>query len=104
MKIDINSTENKYDIIYADPPWAYLWEKGATGGNFCPEKHYQTMEVSEICALGDIIKKNRAKNCALFIFLKLPNCVAHFFEPFVKMKSGSFVRCSKSGNIYSFII
>lgn len=43
MKIDITNTDKKYDIIYADPPWAYLWGKGETGGNFCPEKHYRTM-------------------------------------------------------------
>ena len=24
----------KYQIIYADPPWAYLWGKGKNGGNF----------------------------------------------------------------------
>ena len=23
MKVDIYNTEKKYDIIYADPPWAY---------------------------------------------------------------------------------
>ena len=39
------------------PPWAYLWGKGETGGNFCPEKHYQIMEVPAICALGETMKK-----------------------------------------------
>jgi hypothetical protein len=33
----------KYQIIYADPPWAYLWGTGKKGGNFAPEKHYETM-------------------------------------------------------------
>lgn len=27
MKVDIYNTDKKYDIIYADPPWAYLWGK-----------------------------------------------------------------------------
>ena len=34
MKIDITKTNDKYDIIYADPPWAYLWGTGKEGGNF----------------------------------------------------------------------
>lgn len=31
MKIDIFNTDKKYDIIYADPPWAFrVWsERGA---------------------------------------------------------------------------
>ena len=37
MKIDIFNTDKKYDIIYADPPWAYLWGTGKVGGNFCPD-------------------------------------------------------------------
>ena len=28
MKIDIFNTNEKYNIIYADPPWAYVWGKG----------------------------------------------------------------------------
>ena len=60
------------------PPWAYLWGKGETGGIFCPEKHYQTMEVPEICALGETIKKLRAKNCALFIWTTMP-CLKDVF-------------------------
>ena len=72
MKIDIFNTDKKYDIIYADPPWAYLWGKGETGGNFCPEKHYHTMSTEQICELGKYIKKIRQKNCALFIWCTMP--------------------------------
>lgn len=79
MKIDIYSTDKKYDIIYADPPWAYLWGKGKDGGNFAPEKHYSTMEVNEICALGETIKKIRNKNCALFIWTTMP-CLPDVFK------------------------
>lgn len=61
MKVDIYNTDKKYDIIYADPPWAYLWWKGKNGGNFCPEKHYQTMSTEEICELGKYIKTIREK-------------------------------------------
>ncbi len=72
MKIDIRDTDKKYSIIYADPPWAYLWGTGKTGGNFAPEKHYKTMSTDEICQLGEYIKKIREKNCALFIWVTMP--------------------------------
>lgn len=60
----------KYNIIYADPPWAYLWGKGKDGGHFAPEKHYQTMEVDEICKLN--VKKIADKNCALLMWATMP--------------------------------
>ena len=79
MKVDIRKTNKKYSIIYADPPWAYLWGKGETGGNFCPEKHYKTMSTVEICELGNYIKKIREKNCALFIWTTMP-CLKDVFQ------------------------
>ena len=65
------SLENKkYSIIYADPPWAYLWGKGKDGGHFAPEKHYQTMTTDEICALN--VKSIAEKNCALCLWATMP--------------------------------
>ena len=60
----------KYQIIYADPPWQYLWGAGKDGGNFAPEKHYQTMSTDAICALN--VKALREKNCALFLWATMP--------------------------------
>jgi N6-adenosine-specific RNA methylase IME4 len=60
----------KYQIIYADPPWSYLWGKGKDGGHFSPEKHYNTMPTDEICAID--IKSLRDKNCALFLWATMP--------------------------------
>ncbi|MCL2381729.1 MAG: MT-A70 family methyltransferase [Treponema sp.] len=60
----------KYQIVYADPPWAYLWGTGKDGGNFAPEKHYQTMSTDEICDLN--VKALRDKNCALFLWATMP--------------------------------
>ena len=60
----------KYQIIYADPPWKYLWGTGKKGGNFAPEKHYETMPVEEICELN--VKDLRDKNCALFLWTTMP--------------------------------
>lgn len=64
MKIDIFNTNKKYNIIYADPPWAYQWGKGKDGGKFAPEKHYPTMSTKEICDMKDTIKQLADKNCA----------------------------------------
>ena len=55
--VDVFNTHQKYNIIYADPPWAYLWGKGKEGGRFSPEKHYPTMSTDEICEMKDTIKK-----------------------------------------------
>lgn len=60
-------TNRRYGIIYADPPWAYLWGKG---GNFAPEKHYKTMKTVEICNLP--IRGLADKNCALFLWTTMP--------------------------------
>jgi len=60
----------KYQIIYADPPWKYLWGEGKDGGNFAPEKHYETMTTDEICLLD--VKALRAPNCALFLWATMP--------------------------------
>jgi len=60
----------KYQIIYADPPWKYLWGEGKDGGNFAPEKHYETMTTDEICQLE--VKALRATNCALFMWATMP--------------------------------
>ena len=60
----------KYQVIYADPPWAYLWGTGKDGGNFAPEKHYKTMSTDEICAID--VKSLRDRNCALFLWSTMP--------------------------------
>lgn len=44
MQIDIFNTENKYNIIYADPPWRYNDRKC----NGACEHHYETMTLEEI--------------------------------------------------------
>lgn len=75
MKTDSESTQQceepkHYSIIYADPPWAYLWGTGKDGGNFSPEKHYPTMTTEEICALR--VKELRAPNCVLALWTTSP--------------------------------
>lgn len=86
MKIDITKTNDKYDILYADPPWAYLWGTGKEGGNFAPEKHYSTMSTAEICELGEYIKK-----CVLRIVLYL------YGQPLAGM--GSYTKANAENRI-----
>lgn len=71
--------DKKYDIIYADPPWAYerrmkganhkVWDQGA-------HLHYPTMSMEELSELPihDIINKD----CLLFLWVispKMPDCI-----------------------------
>ena len=44
MKIDIYNTTNKYQIIYADPPWQYNRKTGRSSA----AQHYATMPLDEI--------------------------------------------------------
>ena len=57
MKVDIFKTGKKYDIIYADPPWAYrnMGNIQATANS-----HYSTMKQEDIEALpiGQLAKPN----------------------------------------------
>lgn len=67
-KVDIFTTNKKYDVIYADPPWQYgdkLSGKGMTGA--CP---YPTMKLEDICNLP--IQRLAKKDCFLFMWVTMP--------------------------------
>lgn len=64
--IDIFNTDNKYKIIYADPPWRY----SDNGCNGSAEKQYQTMNLNDICNLP--IKDISDKNAVLFMWVTYP--------------------------------
>lgn len=71
MNIDIFNTQNKYSIIYADPPWQYNKRNNLNtkfGGGV--HAHYPTMSMKEIEALP--IDKIAADNCALFLWTTFP--------------------------------
>lgn len=60
----------KYAIIYADPPWQFdVWSR-ETGLEKCPDQHYPTMTVEEICALpvSDLV----AATALLFLWITVP--------------------------------
>lgn len=67
MKIDIFNTTNKYNIIYADPPWQYKDKYNPFGG---AEKYYSTMSLEDIQNLP--INKIAADDCILFIWVTFP--------------------------------
>lgn len=59
----------KYNIIYADPPWSYrVWSKKGVGRT--AENHYSTMSTEEICALS--VGELADKDCALFLWVTFP--------------------------------
>lgn len=66
MKVDIYSTRNKYDIIYADPPWSYN-DSGCQGA---AAKQYNTMSQEELYNLP--IKRICDKDAVLFMWVTYP--------------------------------
>ena len=67
MKVDIFNTEKKYNIIYADPPWAYR-----NMGNIqaTANAHYNTMNQKDIESLP--ISQLAENNCILFLWATFP--------------------------------
>lgn len=65
--VDIFATDNKYRVVYADPPWSYNDKQNTTrlGG---AEKHYGTMPLEDICA----IKPPTEKDAVLFLWATSP--------------------------------
>lgn len=59
----------KYQVIYADPPWAYkVWSKKGAGRS--AESHYPTMSIEDIKALP--VGELADKDCALFLWITFP--------------------------------
>ena len=59
----------KYNIIYADPPWAYrVWSD--KGKRRSAESHYSTMSLEDIKSLP--VEKLADKDCALFMWITVP--------------------------------
>lgn len=66
MKVDIFSTDRKYRVIYADPPWKYS-SKEALGKKFVPlEKVYQTEKTTSMCEWD--VEGIAEKDAALFMW------------------------------------
>lgn len=63
--VDLQKTDKKYNIIYADPPWQY-WKNG----NKNQQLHYPTMTIGEICDLP--VKNIADEDCVLFLWVTYP--------------------------------
>lgn len=65
--VDIFTTNKKYRVIYADPPWSYS-DKQDTGTLGGAVKHYTTMPLNDICTLP----VPAADNAVLFMWVTSP--------------------------------
>lgn len=76
--VDIFITDKKYNVIYADPPWAYRqkqmnfqnYDEGKKYENGVNE-HYPTMKLDELKALP--VNKIGADDCLLYMWATSPN-------------------------------
>ena len=67
MEVDIYNTDKKYQIIYADPPWAFNSKK--TGGSMTSGSEYQYKSVMTIDKLKKMpIAEIACDNCALVMW------------------------------------
>ena len=69
QSIDIFTTDKKYRVIYADPPWSYN-DKQDTDYFGGAEKHYGTMPIEDIAALP--VGKIAEKDAVLFLWATSP--------------------------------
>lgn len=69
QSVDIFTTDKKYRVIYADPPWSYndKLDLDCSGG---AEKHYNTMPLDAIAALP--VGRIAEKNAVLFMWTTNP--------------------------------
>lgn len=68
MKVDIFDTDKKYQIIYADPPWAYKDKASAGKRGACFK--YPVMDPKDICNFP--VKNIAANDCVLFMWVTMP--------------------------------
>jgi len=65
--------DDKYRIWYADPPWQYNDSGVINDDNYGrAERHYPTMSISELCAMGDAIKDRSLSDAVLFLWTTSP--------------------------------
>ena len=70
MEINIFETKNKYQAIYADPPWEYKKSGGKKNSRGMAKQHYNTMPLEEIKNLP--IKDITEENAILFMWCTYP--------------------------------
>ena len=101
---DIYTTDRRYSIIYADPPWRFCTYSDKGKGRSA-ESHYQTMPKAEIQKLP--VPRISAKDSVLFLWATAP-C---FIEAFELIRSWGFIyktvgftwvkQCKKSEKLFT---
>ena len=84
--------QQKYHIIYADPPWRYECKR--TGA---AEHHYPTMSIEELCAMP--VERLAEKDCLLFLwttFPQLPEALRLIKAGGVRCRTVAFVWMKKN--------
>ena len=71
MVTDIFTTEKKYNVIYADPPWEYKKSGSAKNGRGMAKQHYGTMQTADICALP--VRRICTDDALCFMWATFPN-------------------------------
>lgn len=71
MIVDIFNTDNKYQIIYADPPWEYRLSGSKKNGRGMAKQHYRTMRTEDICALP--VRSIATDNAIIFMWATFPS-------------------------------
>ena len=61
----------KYQIIYADPPWAFNFQKRNGLSDEAKQKLYPTMKAKDIIDLP--VRELSDENCILFLWIKKTN-------------------------------
>jgi len=63
--------EGKYQVIYADPPWAYDVDL-SSGATRSPENNYPVMDLDALIEFGEKVKEISADDCILFMWTTAP--------------------------------
>jgi len=71
VKVDIFNTDNKYQIIYADPPWEYKQSGSKTNSRGMAKQHYSTMSTTDICSLP--VQRIKTDDAVCFMWATFPN-------------------------------
>lgn len=71
MFVNIFSTNNKYDVIYADPPWEYKQSGSKRNSRGMAKQHYDTMSTHEICDLP--VRSICTDKAICFMWATFPN-------------------------------
>lgn len=71
MIVDIFNTDNKYQIIYADPPWEYKLSGSKKNSRGMAKQYYQTMSTEDICNLP--VRNIAIDSTIIFMWATFPN-------------------------------